>query len=160
MPHPWHRYEISNRGEEKIREKYNKYQPTLWSCSSPVIGSKHKITSRNNAQFFPDAIFARISYIKKGMASCLLDCKKNLTNFRVMADAGKQRLQQGTGHYTPRQEDERRELWETVHTRHFDFVIIHTFVGCYIFPFYVYLNVQKPIFYSVRMGEKKKKENR
>ena len=47
-------------------------------CSSPVMESRHKITSRNNAQVFPDAIFTRNSYIKARMASCLLDCKTDL----------------------------------------------------------------------------------
>ena len=64
-------------------------------CSSPVIDSRHRITSRNKAQLIPDAIFARSSYIKDKMVSCLLDSKYYLYRLLVMADPEIQRLQIG-----------------------------------------------------------------
>lgn len=64
-------------------------------CSSPVIDSRHRITSRNKAQLIPDAIFARSSYIKNKMVSCLLDSKYYLYRLLIMADPEIQRLQTG-----------------------------------------------------------------
>ena len=64
-------------------------------CSSPVIDSRHRITSRNKAQLIPDAIFARSSYIKDKMVSCLLDSKYYLYRLLIMADPEIQRLQIG-----------------------------------------------------------------
>ena len=50
-----------------------------------MIDSRHRITSRNKAELIPDAIFARNSYIKDKMVSCLLDSKYYLYRLLIMA---------------------------------------------------------------------------